>query len=394
MSRDIQHVFPVMVSEVVPGPDMTQLGRGRNRTSIEMRVINTMREPVFWRNALGMVVKEPSEINPKEEEALYIVIEYHFDSGVKIDPQDMLTEARFRNIKVERERVYEALKTLEQSPRHYKERSFHYTLALTRDELEAQGGVVYLQDVDMVVGFQTHVDTAQHPHTTQGHYQQLNDTLKNEPGIHQRFLLNDNGGRIGSRYINTGYDVFELKPSNDPQLRDGVYVTVKHNGNPEPISLFYSIEEADKALGLYVNRAEAETFGAPEARFKADLKEREQDIEREKLNLRDRRNSMDEEQKEQERRHKQQEEELRQRKARFEEEQRQRQREQERQKEQFEHERKMHEERARFEYDMRSRDRKDNSDALKAAVDIGKAILSVVSLLLSAYTLMKKNTDK
>lgn len=398
----LNHIFPSLVSDVVPGP--TPQGHQSKHTSVNYQMRSTMRAPLFWRNALGIVVCEPGAVATTADEYFYITIEYEFDPGVKIDARELLSELELPDNHVERKDIYDALNTLEREPAWFGQRKFSYTLGISRETLEEVGGVVYLNDVDLVVGFEKHRAEAVHPYSQPGQRMRLNETVTPEDGLNQRYLLVDNSGIYGPRWINTGYSVFELKPVADPQLRDGVYVTTRATSHADPETVFYAHADAEKALGLYRNRPEAETFGSPEAKFKAELKQTEQDLTRDKMELQRNKQEIEREQHELETERKRQDEHYREEEARRKREQEQldldirrhkeemdRQRDRlKMERERIEFERQTYAERQKFEYDMTARERKDQTDQWKSAVEVGKLFLSVVGVGLGLAALIAK----
>lgn len=398
----LNHLFPSLVSDVVPGPTTHNLNA--KHTCVQYRMHSTMRTPIFWRNALGVVVCEPSSVATTAEEFFYITVEYEFDNGVKIDARELLSELELPDNHVERKGIYDALNTLEREPTWYNQRKFSYTLGISRANLEKVGGVVYLNDVDLVVGLEKHRDVAVHPYSQPGQRQRLSESFIDEEGLTQRYLLIDNSGIYGQRWVNTGYSVFELKPVADPQLRDGVYVTTRNSIHTDPETVFYEYADAEEALGLYRNRPEAEAFGSPEAKFKAELKQAEQDLAREKMDLQRNKQEVDREQHELETERKRQDDHYKEEDARRKREQDQLESDIKRHKEDMERqrdrlkmerdriefERQTYSERQKFEYETASRDRKDQTDQWKSTVEIGKLFISVVGVGLGLAALIVK----
>ena len=397
MTRQINHLFASLVTDVVPGP--TSSHSRKLKSSIRLEITNTMRVPLFWRNALGIMVCEPSSPSVAEDEYFYVRIEYEFDPGVKIDARELLDEVNLPENHAERQGIYEALKTLEHEPQWYTQRKFSYTLGISREDLEQAGGVCYLNDVDLVVGFDQFRDHALHPYSPPGQRAKLSAVVDPDKGYQQRIVLIDNAGIIGSRWVNTGIGVYEITPIADPQFRDGVYVTTTHDRQHETKTSYYTVDEAEAHLGFYRNQAEADAFGSPENRFKAELKDTEQKIARDKVEQERLKQEVQREKNELEQQARREDARLKQEQAEYErQQQREREtleRERERmklEKERMDFERQTFQDRQKFEYDMRSRDRKDQSDQTKAMLDIAKTALSLVSVGLSVYLVIKKNT--
>lgn len=396
-TRQLNHVFPTLVGEVVSPPTYSPVG-AVVRSSVRMEIHNTMRAPIFWKNSLGIVIFEAPHASTTADEFIYITVEYEVDSGVKIDSRGLLNEADLPENHVERKQIYDLLKRMESTPSWMHQRKFSYTLGLSREALEGAGGVVYLNDVDLVVGYERHADSVHHPYTKQGQKNTLNEYTEKYTGFQQRYLFVDSSGLSGNRWVNTGYGVFELKAINDPQFRDGVYVTTSNTLESEPKTEYYSLTDAEKALGLYRTRAEAEVYGSPDTRFKAEMtqrdielttrkKEMEElkfDLERQKITLQEEKQRKEAEWREHREKLDRENEEHR---ARL-------KREQETidaERRHVEWQRSMHGDNQKFHLDMEMMERKNRSDNTKNLVEIAKGVMSVVTVILSIWALIEKN---
>lgn len=378
MSRQPDHAVSTLVGDVVPGP-ISRKGV-HYRSAVRIEITNNIRKAVFWRNALGMCVTEPPGTPNISDERLYISIEYGFGDGVVIDYRDMLDEIDLPENHAERKEIVKALNMLDNGHEWYNQRVFSYTVSVSRHQIEKAGGVVYISDLDLVVGFGENASAAIHPFTPPGAKRYLNEQLRHCRGFAQEYLLVDNSGYYGNRWINTGFDVFELRAVSDPALRDGVYITTRVSTEKEPATIYYVLDDADKTLGLYPTRIQALEFGSPETRFQKELKEMEQQLARDKALLAQQRQEAEQEKHEAEMIRRKHTEELERSKEKLEWE-----------RSRLEYDRNMYAERQKFEYDMASRDRKDRSDVLKATMDIGKTILGLMSIGLSIYALVKKS---
>jgi hypothetical protein len=364
--RQLNHVFPTLVGDVMDGVKAGE--RREGGVTIQMTVSSSIREPVFWRNALGIEVVEAPAMGTHEDEFVYITFTYSFSGGVRVDTRSLLKDLHVPDNHVEKKRIAERLHAMEKEPRWVSKRQFHYTLGISRQRLLDAGGVVYLNDVDLIIGFERHRHEALHPYSIEGQIQRVNDTLQPLDGVTQRFIIIDTANQFGPRWINTGYSVYELTPVVDPSLKDGVYVTTSNNSARGPISQWYSFEEANEKLGLYRSAVEAEHFGDPKSRAQQALHEKEEALNQSKLDLQ-------------------------QEKIEFEREKQQQAREAERLnrfKEEMESYRKIDEERN----EMRKQDRKDRNDRWKATLDLAKTASSVVGVGLSVYLLYQKQKDK
>lgn len=416
----MNHIFPSLINEVVPGPSKNSLP-SKGVSSVRYEIRSTMRTGIFWRNALGLMVSEPAALSTTAPEYIYITIEYEFDSGVRIDARELLSEKVNDTNHAEYQGVVKALTELESNPTWNNHRKFSYTVGISREALDSVGGVAYLNDVDMVVGLDEHRESI-HPYSAPGQRQQISDILTEEDGCIQRYLVVDNSSIYGTRWVNTGVRLFELRPMQIPHLDDGVYVTTSTGLSGETKTEFYKHTDADKALGLYRNRAEAETYGAPEARFKAELKERENELAIQKLSLAQEKQDMDSERQSREEhyknedlRRKREKEDMDADRTRREEEyknedlRRKREKEDmevrahrhkedmERQRERLnmereriEFDRKTQGDHRKFEYEQLNHGRREQTDALKYSVEIAKMLLSMAGVGLGIAALVVK----
>jgi hypothetical protein len=392
MTRQLNHVFPTLIGDVVSGPKEFQ-GK-RRTTSVNIQMTSTMRTPVFWRNALGIVVVEPPTAATTHEEMFYVTIEYDIDPGVNIDSRELIDELNLPEKHVERKRIYEILTRIEREPTWQRPRRFNYTIGISAEQLTQYGGVVYLNDVDLVIGFEQYREAALHPYSPAGQRQTIADQTPIINGVQQQYLFVDNSGINGVRWVNTGFGVFELRAHRDPAINDGVYVTYGDGRYAKPKTDFYPLEEAETALGLYLNKAQAESFGSPEERFKTQMKEIEQEITRDKMETTRLKQEAEREKSTLEEARHRREHQVKEEDERRRRDQEEREREDKRIRDDFDRQReklKADRERFQFDMDMRKHDRKDQSDVMKASIEIGKTLLGIISVSLSIYALVKKN---
>lgn len=345
-----------------------------------------MRVPVFWKTSLGVILIEPSYISPTVvEEKLYVTIEYEFDQGIGIDSRELLHEMSRPSKCVERRAVYDALRNLDYTPNSINSRrGFHYTLSVSRKQLEENGGIVYINDLDIVVGFDNLRDSAIHPYSAEGQVKRLSEAITDYAGYQQRYLIVDSTGKVGPRWVNTGNGIGELNPIKDPSLRDGVYVTTDRGPNYTPETKHYPFPEADEALGLFRHYDQAKTFGSPKARFEAEQAGREEEILRLKKDLQEfkARHDVDKAKYDMERAEWERKRQI--------EEDRYKQLESDRKRldDELKYERERHQDRLRFRHDVESREHKHRLDSTKALTDIAKVI--VVFALYIATTFAKE----
>lgn len=402
MSRNLRHLVPSRVADTLK----EFKGVIRNgSSSYRLEFVSTITDKLFWRTATGVTVIEP-EASVGPDQYFYILVEYEFDIGQRFDTRELMANISLPSTDPTYKTILERLQGLEDQTGILNHRKFRYVLGVSRKQLEDAGGAVYLQDLDIVVGFDRCRDDVLHPYSANGLAQLLSTNfIHDAEGLSQRYLFVDNSGTEGSRWINLWYGVFELKPFRNPQLADGVHITLATMGKQAPYTARLSLAEAESALGLYKSKSEAECFGRPDVKAKEDAAAREREWAELKHQLTLEKHACEREREELDREKAARNERLKEEDAR-----RKRERDEfeeytrrERDKMDLERERlksdindremrsKMDYEAQRRSYEFQKMDRNDRSEYVKAALDIGKGILSLLTIGLSIYAVMQKS---
>lgn len=163
---------------------------------------------------------------------------------------------------------------------------FHHVLYgldyhISQQDLEKNGGSVYLRNLDTVLSVLDRIYAPHHPLSHAGlHTQQLiehpqvNETSSFGYGI----KIVDKHQRFGPRWINLNNRVFKIPVSTDPHCDDGVYLTSSglvdgDHRYPQPTTQRFRFEQADEALRLYKSAESAHTHGDVFAEKEQRLKE-------------------------------------------------------------------------------------------------------------------------
>ena len=169
---------------------------------------------------------------------------------------------------------------------------------ISRQEFAESGGSLYLPNLDLLVSSLSYKYVPHHPFSKAGVRQTMidNDPLLNSnEGLSFNVRIVDKLARFGDRFVNIDGKVYRIRAIRESQVADGVYVVshVPASGNHDyliPKAEYYTFEEADKALSLYLTYNEAKTLGNPQDVYKRELDERnhqlkiqQQDWEREKF---------------------------------------------------------------------------------------------------------------
>lgn len=149
---------------------------------------------------------------------------------------------------------------------------FQYDYHVSPEDIESNGGSLYLTDLDVVVSnlnpdrpdlFPNHPYSEASIHSTM---------LEEDSGVNTvgsfgySLRIIDSNHIFGERYININKQVFRIPVIDDSTLKDGVYLTSSgpatgRRGYVPPTTKRYTFEEADESLGLYQTMEEARTLG-------------------------------------------------------------------------------------------------------------------------------------
>lgn len=160
------------------------------------------------------------------------------------------------------------------------------------EDFDANGGVLFLQNLDLQVSVLDQASTAPHPFSIQGQRNRDAYEFKQDmapKGVFYGVYIRDRDRQFGHRFINingTVYGVPVLDTEDD--ALDGVYCITSGRTTssfvPQRVyTEFYTFDEADEKLGLYQTWAEASALGDPEGRFKREHEERIQTLKLEEL---------------------------------------------------------------------------------------------------------------
>lgn len=412
MSRDIKHLVP---SQLADNLKQFQGVIRPGSSSYRLEFINGISERLFWRTSTGVTVIEP-EGSPSTEEYFYIQVEYEFDIGHRFDVRELVQSLTLPKTDPVYKEILDKIKYLEQNPGYTAHRKFSYTLGVSRDDLLNAGGAVYLKDLDIVVGLDRYRDDILHPYSSGGLARAIaNQVVDKQEGLTYNFVFVDNTLTRGSLWLNTWFDVLEIKTTSNPQLVDGIYVTRKQMGKRDPEVVHYPLEVVQEKLGLFPSRSEAEAFGRPDAMAKADALKREQElaefkhaVQMEKVQLDREKEALDREKEMRKERIKEEDakrerdrkddEARRERERKEHDEFMKREREQiDLQRERLKHEWQYREMNFKFDADSEKRShdtesliRKERSEYFKGMIDVAKGALGLVTVGLSIYAALQK----
>lgn len=405
MSRDIKHLF----GSITADPQEEPKKKNPNcATNVRYEFYSTLRKKVFWRDCRGVVAVEGPNTATRGE-AFYITVEYELQTSVELDARELFTTFNMPDNSPLRKELYQRITELNNTVSWNNQRRFKYTVAVTAEQIDAAGGVVYLRDFDLIVGYDHVREQALHPYSHEGQLARMRQqiTYGNE-GVNLRFVLIDNTGRVEPVWYNNGIVVVELKPQRDGHLADGLYVFFQRADGDETEAEFLSLTDGKAKYHLFDTRIEAINLGKLDKilerikienetevlELKQALTRTELEQKREKVELDREKNRLQSEREEDERRRKDERDENDARERRFQEDHTRQLAQLKMERERIEWERSQFSERQRFDMDMRTRVQRDNNDAVKNFFEVLKLTVGLVGPLVSAYALYKGMTGK
>ncbi|QVD49356.1 hypothetical protein LUCX_286 [Xanthomonas phage vB_XciM_LucasX] len=163
------------------------------------------------------------------------------------------------------------------------------------EDFDSNGGVLHLQNIDLLVSILDQATTPPHPYSLLGVRNRDADEFQQEQekvGVFYGVYIRDKDGGFGQRYLNINGEVFGVPVRNEPSdERDGVYRVCNGKANSgyihrRTIVEYYNFEEADEKLGLYQTYRDAFALGNPQEKSKRDYEERSQQLKLDELEYR------------------------------------------------------------------------------------------------------------
>lgn len=405
MSRELQHLF----GSIAIDPQEEPKKKNPNvATNVRYEFYSTIRKKIFWRDSRGVVAIEGPN-SATSGEAFYITIEYDLQTNVELDTRELFATFNLPDNSPLRKELYSRINSLANTVSWNSNRRFRYTVAVSAQQLDAAGGVVYLRDFDLIVGYEHQREQALHPYSQEGQLARMRQQMQyGNQGANLRFVMIDNTGRVDPVWYNNGIVVVEIKPQRDPQLADGLYVFYQYKEGDEVQAEFLSIADSKAKYHLFDTRIEAINLGKLDKildrikienesellTMKQQLATVEIEQKREKVELERDKQRLQAEREEDERRRKEEQTELDARERRFQEDHARQMAAIKMDRDRIEWERSQWSEQQRFNMDMRTRTQRDNNDALKNVFEVLKIGVGLLGPLISAYVLFKGTAGK
>lgn len=284
--RKINHRFPLVCTPPRLGDGL--VNGSQSQSSYKVTIWSTARETLFWKNALGMSTHMQPELYGTYTDGVHVRIQYSFGPLAVVNPEGLLNEidrtrhfrdnASNKKLKSDIQAVLNTIfvigdqgkqggyktKPTMSYPRVRDYSSFEYELFIPTEELLENGGVIYLGDLDVIVGLAELEAKVPHPYSREGIAAQLLDIECRENEVTTQYYFVDNQNRMGPVWFHDGLEVRKLIPTQDPTMESGVYRTVRDGGVSPSKNSTKHYTDISPSNGFYATRMEAETLGSPD----------------------------------------------------------------------------------------------------------------------------------
>lgn len=296
-------VVPAQAGPTVPDSGHAELG---------YQFVNYLHRPVTVLNRSGMRVIIPHRLNHrqapkvgKKPNALDHVPRFIVRSKVITGGDVILDTTELSNdmghaTSVESQALLDSIQISEDKLVRNQRTEVWVEYHIPAEDFDAQGGVLFLQNLDLQVSILDQASTAPHPFSVLGQRNrdafEFKETLTPK-GVIYGVYIRDRDRQHGPRFVNINGVVYGVPVIDDEEdATDGVYciTTGRTNSNfvtRRTLTEFFTFEEADEKLGLYGSYRDAYALGNPQEKFKRETDERRQKLTLDELAFREERSA-------------------------------------------------------------------------------------------------------
>lgn len=302
-----QRNYRTQVVPVLSGPE----GLTPGSAELGFQFINHLHRPVTVLTRTGMrliIPYRPPRIpvrpdktkkpSPLDNEPRFIIrAKVHAHHDVILDTTELSNDCGVKT-SVEAQAYCDSVRMSEDKIARRQTQDAWVEYIIPATDFDANGGVLFLQNIDLQVSVLDQASTAPHPYSLLGQRNRDAFNFKEDMtprGVFYGVYIRDKDNHFGQRFININGHVFGVPVLTDEsQDRDGVYFVNcgRTTSSFVPARVFVEyvpFEEADDKLGLYQTYREALTLGDPQERFKREYELRVQELKNEELQFREER---------------------------------------------------------------------------------------------------------
>ena len=273
------------VAHFVPKTDIVSGeggGFGTPQLNFNTYFVNGLRVPVTVVSRAGLRVQ--IKANRTSRTGVFVgFMEKEFSASVILDTNDLLSDCGAQPSALARQ-IEQVLSQYHHRPLTAQPtRRLNIKHEITLEDLQANGGSVYVPPLDIVVSVRDMEFAPDHPFSMQAMRENMIDPLtQHSSGLHYHIRIVDRAGVFGGRFINLNGEVFAVPVVTEGLYQDGVYVISTHplsdeGAFPYARADYYTFDDAKK-LPLYLTAVEAGTLGEPQSALKRALDREKHDL--------------------------------------------------------------------------------------------------------------------
>ena len=283
-ARTVELVRPVtrprIVGEIPVSPkDLSTPHSGSAPLTIQLCAHNYMPCPIYLIDRSGAVFRIlPSTFNNVGRSGVYFDKKYTHDHTVVFNDKAVSTVINTEMSAMRKSR--EDKENQPSSNRTFRgNKEIEVVYHLTESMMEANGGSVYLHQIDLVVTKEDPMQYYLHP----GSKEVVRSGLlsKEAYSTYWQIVMVDHENTHTKAFVNLNGEVFQILPERNPNLKSGFYVFTRNRVNDavgSPSCRYYSFEEGFDQLPVFVSVKEAEDYGDLESRLDRDLEFRKDNL--------------------------------------------------------------------------------------------------------------------
>lgn len=282
--RTVELVRPVtrprIVGEIPVAPkDLTTPHSGSAPLTIQLCAHNYMPYTIYLIDRSGAVFRiPPSMFNNVGRSGVYFDKKYSHDHTVVFNDKAVSTVINTEMSAMRKSR--EDKENQPSSNRTFRgNKEIEVVYHLTEAVMEANGGSVYLHQIDLVVTKEDPMQYYLHP----GSKEVVRSGLlsKEAYSTYWQIVMVDHDNAHTKAFVNLNGEVFQILPERNPNLKSGFYVFTRNRVNDavgSPSCRYYSFEEGFEQLPVFASVKEAEDYGDLESRLDRDLEFRKDNL--------------------------------------------------------------------------------------------------------------------